>query len=337
MTRTPARRLVSLISVGLLAAMAVGVGPASAANPTWAVSFDRLPNVVSPGNDAGWFVTVTNNGPSNINALKITLTAETGALPSYLSALTLSSGGAWSCTDTATERVCDVGTLVDDATVTFTVAYAVPTNQTGAFDINVALRAGTGDTDSDGPGKSRGDKGNFPDATPVSQSSNFDGGFVFDEPFYSTNPDLGRRNIQATALEGTEGLIGVTIEDGSATGPCDGTADPATVNPACNRLFGEWSKLNVDDNAQFGTPFKVTLLVLGSAVPGGTGVEDIVVVHVLDDGTVDVIGDAEDGSELCNSTTGTPTNADCITVTKVGGNYKIVVWLLQNGNIRGGF
>ena len=332
-----------LLSVGLLAALAIGVGPASAANPTWAVSFDPTPNRVAPGKDAGWHVTVTNNGPSNINDLRITITSPDAAapgLPSYFSGILLASGSQAVCSTSTGALVCPVGTLGDNQSVTFTVAFAPSSSQLNSVRVVIGLRAGTGDTDTDAPGKSRGDKKDFPFSTPVSTSTNYDGGFVIEatEPAFSTNQVLGRRNVQATALESFPSTIGVAIEDGpDLTVTCDGTEAPETVNPACNRLFGEWSKLNVDDGATYNTPFKVTLLVLGSAVPGGTSVEDIVLVHVLDDGTVDVIGDAEDGSEVCDSTTGTPTNADCITVTKVGGNYKIVAWLLQNGNIRGGF
>lgn len=332
-----------LLSVGLLAALAIGVGPASAANPTWAVSFDPTPNRVAPGKDAGWHVTVTNDGPSNINDLRVTITSPDAAapgLPSYFSGILLASGGQAVCSESTGALVCPVGTLGDDQSVTFTVAFAPSSSQLNSVRVVIGLRAGTGDTETDGPGRSRGDKQDFPYSTPVSTSTNYDGGFVVDpgDSAFSTNQDLGRRNVQATSLQDSDTSIGVAIEDGpNLAVTCDGTPEPETVNPACSRLFGEWSKLNVDDGATYSSPFKVTLMVLGSAVPGGVGIEDIVVVHVLDDGTVDVIGDAEDGSEVCDSTTETPTNADCVTVTKVGGNYKIVAWLLQNGNIRGGF
>lgn len=309
--------------------MLVGVGAVTAANPSWNVSFDRLPNVVAPGNDAGWLVTVTNNGPSNINDLNVSITSEElGALPTYISDLTLSSAGTESC-DTATGAlVCNVGTLVDGGTVTFTVAFDVPATDTGTFDLNIGLRAGTGDTETDGPGKSRGDKVNFINSTPISTSSNFAGGFSGDDSTYQTNQNIGRRNLQASTVENISANIGVTIEDGITSG-----VDCATA--ASRTCFAEWTALNVDDGAEFGTPFKVTLLISGSALPGGTSVDDVVLVHVLDDGSIDVIGD--DADETCDSTTGTPTNAECITVTKVGNNYKIVVWLNSNGNIRGGY
>lgn len=329
MIRKRLGRLATVLSTALLATMLLGVGSVTAANPSWNVSFDRLPNVVSPGSDAGWFVTVTNNGPSNINDLNISITSEeTGALPTYRSDLVLSSGGTESCSTATGALVCNVGTLVDDGTVEFTVAFAVPSTDTGTFDLNIGLVAGTGNTDSDGPGRSRGDKRTFTDSTPISQSTNFDGGFTVDDFTYQTNQDVGRRNLQATTIENVGGFIGVTIEDGITTGVDCQVAAAATC-------FGEWSALNVADGASFSaSPFKVTLLISGSAVPGGTSTEDVVLVHELDNGTVEVIGDSAD--ERCASA-GDSASAECIFVTKVGNNYRIVAWLFQNGNLRGGF
>ena len=328
MIRKRLGRIATILSTAMLATMLVGVGTATAANPTWAVSFDRLPNVVAPGNDAGWFVTVTNNGPSNINDLNISITSEEiGALPSYISDLVLSSGGTASCSTATGALVCNVGTLIDDGTVEFTVAFEVPSSDIGTFDLNIGLRAGTGDTETDGPGKSRGDKKTFTNSTPISSSSNFDGGFTVGENTYQTNQSVGRRNVQATTIENVGSFIGVTIEDGITTG-----VDCSTS--ASRTCIGEWSEINVDDGAEFGTPFKVTLLVSGSSVPGGTDEDDIVLIHVLDDLTVEVLGDSSD--ERC-ANAGDSGSAECIFVSKVGNNYQIVAWLFQNGNLRGGF
>lgn len=328
MIRKRLGRFATVLTSATMASLLLGVGTATAANPTWAVSFDRLPNVVAPGSDAGWFVTVTNDGPSNINDLNISITSEEeGALPTYISDLVLSSGGTESCSTATGALVCNVGTLVDDATVTFTVAFAVPSTDIGTFDLNIGLVAGTGNTDSDGPGKSRGDKKTFTNSTPISSSSNFDGGFTASENSYQTNQNVGRRNLQATTIENVGDNIGVTIEDGIATG-----VDCLTT--ASRTCIGEWSAVNVDDGAEFGTPFKVTLLIAGSSVPGGTAAADIVLVHELDNGTVEVLGDSAD--ERCDSA-GDSASAECIYVTKVGSNYRLVAWLFQNGNLRGGF
>ena len=320
------------MSAALLGAAALAAGPVAAANPTWRVDFDRLPNVVAPGNDAGWFVTVTNDGPSNINDLNITVTSEElGDLPSYFVGMDLSSGGTESCSTATGALVCNVGTLGDDQFVTFTVAFPVPDGEIGTFDLNIGLLAGTGDTGSDGPGKSRGDKKTFTNSTPISQSPDFDGGFTADENTFSTNQNVGRRNPQASTVELVGDNIGVTISDGGVE------PDPncsTIVEDQCGRLFGQWTSLNVDDNELFDSAFRVTLLVSGSTVPGGTDTDDVVAVHVLDDGTIDVIGD--DPSERCANADDSA-SAECVYVTKVGSNYKLYIWLFQNGGLRGGY
>lgn len=312
--------------------MALGVGPASAANPTWKITARLLPTEVAPGNNAGYFVTVENIGPSNINALTLKVTPEstpTGTTlnePSHFDGLTWNFGGPGSCTESG-QLVCDLGTFAAGARVTFTVAYGVPTGTSGTFDVMFSLRAGTGDTGSDGKGKSRGDQGDFPFSTDVNTTANFDGGFAVDETLFQTIGTLGRQNKQNSSVDSPESLVPVTIEE---LAPGD-----VTCNPACPGAFGEWTALNVADNKDYDdetpTPFQVTIFVWGGAVPGGTSVDQIYVLHTTNAGATYEI------REHCTPSTGTPTNAECLTVTKVGSNYKIVVWLYQNGNLRGGF
>jgi hypothetical protein len=321
-------RIATVLTAALmLLTMAFAAGPVAAANPTWAVSFVNLPATVGPNNDAGWAVTVLNKGPSNINDLHISLTSSvTGELPAYLSELTLSSGGAYSCSTATGAEVCSVGTLMALGTVTFTVAFHVPTGWTGSFNVNVGLVSGTGDTDKDGPGQSRGDKKTFTWGPAVSQSTNFDGGFVIDDQSYATTGALGRGNKQTSQVDVTDSLLTVNVADGNlVTTP---TCDVAK----CAGAFGEWTFIDVPGNINL---IKVTLNIWGGAVPGGVSTDGIYLIHVLDDGTIQIIGD--DANERCTPATGTPTNPECVTVTKIGSNYRIVGWLLQNGSIRGGF
>lgn len=330
------RRFMTVLLGATLAAALAGPALVVAKNPTWDITFVQIPHTVAPGNDAGWEVTIWNNGTSTINDLTATFTAldTPTALPTYSSDLQYSSGGPGSCDTASGLFVCSIGTLVAGAYVSIVVAYAVPADQTGTFDLNVAIAAGTGNTGSDGPGKSRGDAFDKTSSTAVSHDPNFDGGFVPEGgDTYQTNPDITNRNIQSTALSGSAELIGVTIEDGITRDPdCNST----TPDPACANLFGEWSAVHVGDGSPYATAFKVTLVVRGSAVPGGLSPEDIVVVHVLDDGSVDVIGD--DSSERCLSATTAPAAPpDCIYVEKVGSNWQIVVWMFQNGTLRGGW
>lgn len=316
MIRKRLGRFATVLTAGSMALLLLGVGSVSAANPSWDVSFSKLPTSVAAGNNAGWFVTVTNNGPSNINDLNITLTSEVaGQLPSYLSDLSLSSGGTASCSTSSGAQVCNVGTLGDDQYVTFTVAFLVPTGTTGSFDLNVGLRAGTGDTGSDQGGNSRGDQKTFTSSTGISQSINFDGGFTIGSDTFQTTGNLGRGNKQTTTLETTDLYVPVTVTDGISSFPCN----------LCSNLVGEWSVLDVNNGSS--GPIKVTLVIWGGSVPGGVGADDLYLLHADGTGAYNVVDQACDA---------THSNADCLeSVTKVGNNFRIVAWLTRNGGLRG--
>jgi hypothetical protein len=305
--------------------------PVAAKQPSWTIDLERLPPSVAAGRNAGYSAVVKNIGPSNINALTLTVTPAStpNATPVYFSGLTWNVGGPGSCTETG-KLVCNLGTVVAGTSISFTVAYLVPANQGGTFDVEFSLRAGTGDTGSDG-GSSRGDSFAKTAKTGVNSNQDYDGGFTVGATTLSDNQSVGRNNKQATTLVSPESLIPVTIEDGITTGvPCTGAA--------CAGVFGEWSKMSVANGKTYGTPFKVTLLVWGGSVPGGTSTDEIKFVHVLDDpDPTDAIPPVTQVIDTeCDSTTSTPTNAECLTVTKVGNNYKIVVWLFKNGFGRGG-
>jgi hypothetical protein len=330
-TRKRLGRLATLFTAAMTASMLLGVGAVSAANPSWDIITTPTPAKVGAGHDAGFIVTVVNNGPSNINDLRVTLTTKDTptAAPTHVSSLVYRidgelTGETATCAPAGVPLTCLIGTLEDDESVTFTVAYFVPLGTTGAFDLNVAIRAGTGDVD--GGNNSRGDKYDENAAATIG-SGNFDGGFVVGAETYQTNPSLGNRNIQSTALTGVEQLVPVMIEDGI---PSDTRCDSVLDDPDCGSLFGEWSLLNVNNGnggEPFADAFKVTLKVRG----GPSSSADVQVVHILDDGTIDVISlDCTYDSE------GAPTNAECLTAVKNGNVWTIDVWLLSNGSIRGG-
>lgn len=303
---------------------ALGAGSASAANPSWNVTFQKLPAVVKAGNDAGWSVTVKNNGPSNINELNVSIdSTSTTAASSYLSDLVLSTGGTESCSTASGVTTCNVGTLPAQATVTFTVAFQVPEGYAGStFNLTIGLRAGTGDTPSDGGGNSRGDSIMFSSNVQVSSSANFDGGFVVDESVYGTTGDLRRQNKQNSTVEVSDTLLPVTVADG-------GTVSGSCTIDECAGAFGEWTGIDIPSHDGL---IKVTLFVWGGAVPGGVSADEIYVLHDPDGPAAAYVI-----STACDPATGTPTNAECLTATKVGGNWRIVVWLEDNGSLRGGF
>jgi len=261
----------------------------------------------------------------------VTTPVTPNAAPSYFSGLTWNFDPHGSCTGTGPggsgPLACDLGTLTGSQTVgqsvSFTVAYHVPTGTTGSFDMTVAIQSGSGNTGSDG-GHSRGDAFSKSASTAIG-GRDFDGGFSISGDTFQTTGTLGRNNKQTTRLETTDSVIPVTITDGVSTYPCTVTV----TDTQCSRLIGEWSVLNVN-NTHNVHPIKVTLLIWGGSVPGGLSTSDIYLIHAYGTGAETPVQRACDANP--------PTNADClVSVTKVGSNFQIVAWLAHNGSIRGGF
>jgi hypothetical protein len=305
------RLATALISASLLAAMAVA-GPASAKTPGWTIGpITKLPPVVADGGVAGFSFRISNGGSSNISALYLTDTFVGAA--EYFS----SSRGTAGCTLSPDLR-CAFGALNAGAFIDVVVAYRVGTTD---FSDTFKLDS-TGDPS--GGNNSHGDSFLKSVTTNVSTNPNFDGGFTTAAAqLLQTNQALGRSNKQASSLVSPDTLIPATIEDGITNGV------PCTIGQ-CAHLIGEWTNLSVNGGATYPNAFQVTLMVWGGAVPGGVSEGDIFLLHTRDNGTTYAI------TTVCDSVTA-PTNAECIKVTKVGQNFKIVAWLFSNGNLRGGY
>lgn len=321
MNRTGIRSILAgAISAGLL--VAALVPSAVAAPPNWAITVDNLAPVVKAGNDAGFSVTIRNNGPSNISALY--LTSNQTVAPKYV------SPNPWCGTTGA--LFCSFGALNAGASVTIDViAYTVPA---GASRFDVVFQANTnGRTFSDKGGNSRGDSLNgLPTpALTINNNGNFGGGFVVDATTVSNSTSLSNRNIQSTQVVAPATLIPATVEDGITTDLCaDGLCD-------AGEQFGEWSRVSVADGAQYDAPFKVTITVLGRTLPSPRpDAGEVFVYHTDDAGVPTIIGDT--AAERCNSATA-PTDVPpdgCVIASYSGQNLVIVVWVYANGGFRGG-
>ena len=325
------RRLIGVTSAAMLTLAALGAGPVAAATPNWDVTFKPLPAAVKAGNDAGWEVKVWNNGPSQINSLRATIRVENGGEPVWWSSMPKSvdgveTGAEASCSPTSSSLVCELGTMVDDSTAVITVAFEASGNIGDKFTIFVDLLAGTGDTDSDQGGNSRGDDETFSKDTNVVTSTNYDGGFVVgndvDDDTYTTTGTLGKKNRQNSTVVVDDEHLPVTVEDGpTVTGNCG--------NVSCAEVIGEWTKIDVPNHSGM---IHVTMFVYGGAVPGGVSSSDIYVIHDPDVGDTYTLNQVDDPCP----TSGTPTE-ECVKVTKTGSNWKIDVYLEDNGTLRGGF
>lgn len=228
-------RLMAAASAVVMTAV-LSAGVATAAPPKWVMDVDLLPAEVTPGANAGFSVTITNNGPSNISALFLTTNSD--ATPVYL---TSSRPGA--CNELGTlsgELFCSFGAVNDDDFVTIVVAYETDSSE-NTFPISFQANT-TGATFSDVKGRSHGDLLTTPVVTPLNSNRNF-AGFFSSAPggAISNNAQLSGNNKQATALSNLPAGVEGTVEDGTGTtGNC--VSEPG-IN--CALLEGEWSEVFV--------------------------------------------------------------------------------------------
>ena len=289
----------------------VASGSASAATPRWSMSVVDLPSLVANGSGAGYQVTITNAGPSNISSLFLVTKIQDS--PSFLTTTqgTCSAPGSGPLT-------CTFGALGAGQSVTVVAGYAAPASGK-AFD-PVFQANSNGATFSDSKGRSHGDTLQDPNetATQLTTSADFAGGFAINRNDVNTSGAVGKNNVQSTSV--TPPTVGVitTAQDGL-------TANAFTCTGCTKTLFGDWSRVTVGDGQSFGSLFPVTLLVYGKALPKGATQDSIDLVHVLDNGSTEIL------STRCGVT---PT-LNCVTVTPVGSNYKITGWVDRNGGFKG--
>jgi hypothetical protein len=264
----------------------------------------NLPSTVSPGTSAGYRVTITNNGPSNIPALY--LVDSNKATPTYLTSDRNACG-------TATGPLfCSFGALIAGSSVSITVGYATPTSGNS---FGITFQANTsGVSYNDKKGTSHGDVLEKTATTGLSSNSNFAGRFLTSTgEVVSNSSTLTGNNKQATKVQGVGLGKAVTVQDGSTSGP---TCDPAVVN--CSKLFGEWSLVNVDGGATQGVAFQIVI-----SYKTGTPSKFL---HVKDDGSQEAVSP-------CAGNTA-PTNNNQLPCFTLAGNTA-TIYTLQNGSWRG--
>jgi hypothetical protein len=320
-------RLGSVLTTAALALMLIGVGGAVAKTPAgWGLDVQTIVEKISPGASQGYVVTITNQGPSNISKLYlVTLDTSQSKAGTPISPVYVDPSLGIPC-DTGVDQGCSLGAFPVGRTLQFTLGF---TAATGDSPFKVQFNINTNGYVL-GTNQSHGDSFPFPTSTPVDSSNDFSGGWTLgDGEVFSTSGTLGRNNPQNTTVNAPGIHIPVTIDDsGTITFDC-------SSNPNCANGFGPWTKLNVNNNANYsGSAFEVTLFVYGKSVPNGVSTSDIKVWHVLNNGTVELLTQTGDACPSDPSTT----TEDCIaSVTKVGQNYKVVLWLVQNGGMRGGY
>jgi len=311
--RSIGQRLGALGLAGCLAGSFVltASGAASAATPNWSMSVVDLPSLVANGSGAGYRVTISNSGPSNISTLFLVTKLQDS--PSFVTTTqgTCSAPGAG-------PLFCNFGALNAGQSETVVAGYVTPASGS-SFD-PVFQANSNGATFSDPKGNSHGDTLQDPNETPtqLTTSRDFAGGFALNRNNVTTGASLSKTNVQSTSVTPPAVGLVATVQDGLGAGAF-------TCTGCTKTLFGEWSRVTIGHGESFSNLFPVTLLVLGKALPKDASTDTIDLVHVLDNGTTEVL------STRCGDT---PTR-NCVTVTPVGSNYRITGWVDQNGGVKG--
>jgi hypothetical protein len=327
--------LASVVAAALMAVMLLSAGGTAAKTPGWGFSAVTVnPSPVGPGNLADYSFSITNSGNSNISALYLStdIPVSSGlATPAWILEVTYNgqSGPASPCgSNPPTGPLnCDLGALNAGNSIDFQIVFRVPSTS-GTYTFNL-VATGNGNTPSDSGGTSHGDTLKKAASVSVSGNDEYDAGFTLaGGGTFDTSGTLGKNNPQQSSVTTSQAFAATTIEDsssftGSGTDPC--SASGVTC-------IGQWTRVSAPNPD--GGALKFVFLVYGKGIPGSVGPSDITLVHVLDDGTVEVIGDSS--SERCSSANDSA-GAPCIYVTEVGKNFEIVAWLLHNGSLRGQF
>jgi hypothetical protein len=314
MTGYRTRRLATVVSSALLGLLLLGTSGVTASTPGWEfINIATLPATVSPGADAGYQFTIHNGGKSNISQLY--LTTSVNAVPSYFS-----SDRRTVCQLSPT-LFCAFGALNAGDSIVVLVAYTTPTSGS-SFNVTFQIN-GTGVSFTD-PHKSHGDTLSQSFTTTLSSSADFAGGFqISDGTTYTDSGALSKKNDQQSSASSSFLLVPVTIQDGLTSAP-DGATDPCgTLN-----CIGDWTSVHVGNGNQ--GPVKVTILLYGKSVPNGATVDNIGLWH---QDTLITLR-CSDSSSIQNAG---PTGNECVTVTLVGSNFRIVAWLLHNGGVHSAF
>jgi len=312
------RRLAGVTATAVLlgSAMLATAGGVQAGTPNWVMNVSALPGTVAAGATAGYQLTITNNGPSNIAALFLTtkIGDEKNVAPVFVDD-GVAVGGP--CTDAGVPLRCSFGALTDDQSVTITVAYTA----TGSSTFDPGFQANTtGKTFSD-PKRSHGDtlEPSQPYAgTSLRSDKNFDGTYTLESGLsVATNAQLTGNNKQSTKLPNLPANAAATVEDGPNATPLTDCVSTSTID--CTKLIGEWSNVHLNSGS-FASPITIEI-AFKSVAPTAF-------VHIKDDKSQERVGQCA-GNVAPTSTSQLP----CFTWNNPSGTATI--YTLNNGSWRG--
>lgn len=309
MIRNRSTRVLATLGVVSLALGAL-VGPAAvlAAPPNWSMDVVELPDTVSPGNLAGYQVTITNGGPSNVSQLYLTTSTDNDPATAYVAGT--------GCDPVGEPLFCRLGQLKKGKSVTVIVAYQTP--ETGAtFSLTFEGNT-TGASDEDG-GTSHGDtvmKTASTDLNP--DATNFSGEFLLTPGVVENGQSLTTDNPQTVSVNVPLAHVPATVEDGPGVEP-----GPCPTGETC----AGWAELHVNS----GLPTNFTAFMQFDSSLGLPNANSIEFGHIPD------VGPAEDIAGCTfRPNNPAPTNIPCFTATNIGGgDVAATFYLDENGKIFG--
>lgn len=314
----------SWLTLALLGGVLAGPTTSLAATPNWHMDDPvPLPPQVIPGQDAGFLVTITNDGPSNISQLYLTSSPAPGPDTTYVSA------DHPGCDPAGVPLYCDFGALRKNESVTVIVAFPTLAD---AQSYTHTFEANTTGISSDPKDNSHGDA--LTKSATVELNSNaqdFSGYFMPPDEYVQNLQTISETNPQSTLVEVPPGAIGVSVEDG----PGVSASCPASLN-----CFTETSEIHVYNGTFYDGGFLVYIQLDSSQLPPGVNKNNLHFWHQFDTPRL-VKGELVDGEAITDAckfvgNSDTPKNIPCVDVVNLGGgDLGAYIYLNVNGFLRG--
>ena len=329
--RKPIARFSATFGLALALAASALTSPTLASLPAGAsASATATPPTVSAGKYAGFVLSFTNNGPSNISSLFLVADTPPGwQFVATVNGPALLNGSPYgSCPNTGGSLLCNFGAVpANTGPILVTAVYLTPTTLNGPATITFHYNS-TGSTS----GKSHGNDIAAPSGTvQVTTDKNSGGTFGYNGNLtVSDNTNLSKNNKQSTAVDAS-GTGGNNFELFVQDGPTFGPPTDGTINADCSSQatqLGEWSGLDVGHDTTFPSPFRATIVVYQGANDTVTGLCWIHQTGTDQDGNPVYVGTL---LTVADNTCSDPLTPPCFTLTKVGPNLQVVFISTHNG------
>jgi len=322
-------RTTGTLGVAVALAASALTTPTLAALPAGAMgSATATPATVSAGSFAGFVLSFTNNGPSNISNLFLVADTPPGwQFVTTVNGPALNGTTYGSCTGTS--LMCNFGAVpAGTGPILVTAVYLTPAGLNSPVTITFHYNS-TGTTG----GKSHGNDIAAPSGTvTVTTDKDVGGQFAYNgNNSVTDNTNLSKNNRQSTAVDASG--VGQTnfellVQDGATFG----SPPPARITNDCSSQAtqtGEWSGLDVGNSTEFSPKtFRATIVVYQG---GNDTVTGLCWIHETGS---DSNGPLYTGTLLtvaentCNPNLLLP---PCFTLTKVGPNLQVVFISTHNG------